>query len=561
MARASASWSGLLSLFALLIFAVTNTLAQSTSKEPEICDSSSITITTPQQLLELSNCTELIGDVIFNNINSVELNLYNVTAIRGMFQIHLANNTQRFSAQNLTTVGNLFMIQGSIEGGSNMKEISMPKFNSTAGIDFTGMPKLQELEFPSRVNSTYPAIRVTIMNTGLKSIDGLGIDFTQVQQVYFGGNPNLKSIKLGLKIISTNLDIDGAGGKPNVSFSDLEYLNTANIHDVGSLDFGSLTSMGGALGVYDSSDLQTLEMPLLKQIGTKTLSVLAIANNSGLTNVLFPELEVITGGMTAENNKNWKRLTGFPKLMRVTDDIDMKGAYTIIEFPMLYNLTGNFDVTSSTGLNYDCRDLMRMNSDTSKPFVCDPYGTNIYRAADLPPGEQNQGHDDNSSLTGPKITGIAIGCLACVVGPLILIRFIVGRRRKAKLRERNIYNRNFGPHELGSRSLPSSRAELPHHAMSETYEIAPAKLRHEMVGDIPMHEMDAASEYKKNPNITETPVPDSPIERVSTGAGGRFDSDVSRLESDVSSDDGYTDSIVHAYGDPDMDMRPKNMIP
>ncbi|KAF3310149.1 hypothetical protein TWF173_010064 [Orbilia oligospora] len=551
------SLSNLLSLLTLLIFTITNTLAQS---EPEICDSSSITITTPRQLLELSNCTELIGDVIFNNIDSVELNLYNVTAIRGMFQIHLANRTQRFSAQNLTMVGNLFMIAGNADG-SNMRDISMPKFNSTAGIDFTGMPKLRELEFPSRVNSTYPAIRITIMNTGLESIEGIGIDFTQVQQVYFGGNPNLKSIKLGLNTISTNLDLDGTGASPNVSFPELEYLNTANIHEVGSLDFKKLKSMGGALGVYDSATLETLSMPLLKKIGTRTLSVLAIANNSGLTNVLFPELEEITGGVTAEGNKNWRRLNGFPKLMRVTDDIDMKGTFTLIEFPMLYNLTGNFEVVSSAGLKYDCKDLLRMNTDTSKAFVCDPYGTNVFRAADLPPEEQSKRDDGESGLTGPKITGIAIGCLACVVVPLILIRFIVGRRRKARLRERNIYNHNFGPHELGSRSLPSSRAELPSHAMSETYEIAPAKIRQELMGDIPLHELDTMSEHKKNPDITETPVPDSPIERVSTGAGGRFDSDVSRLESDISSEDEYTDSIIHAYGDPEMDMKPKNMIP
>ncbi|KAF3286701.1 hypothetical protein TWF970_008546 [Orbilia oligospora] len=518
------SLSSLLSLLTLLIFTITNTLAQS---EPEICDSSSITITTPRQLLELSNCTELIGDVIFNNIDSVELNLYNVTAIRGMFQIHLANRTQRFSAQNLTMVGNLFMIAGNADG-SNMRDISMPKFNSTAGIDFT---------------------------------EGIGIDFTQVQQVYFGGNPNLKSIKLGLNTISTNLDLDGTGASPNVSFPELEYLNTANIHEVGSLDFKKLKSMGGALGVYDSATLETLSMPLLKKIGTRTLSVLAIANNSGLTNVLFPELEEITGGVTAEGNKNWRRLNGFPKLMRVTDDIDMKGTFTLIEFPMLYNLTGNFEVVSSAGLKYDCKDLLRMNTDTSKAFVCDPYGTNVFRAADLPPEEQSKHDDGESGLTGPKITGIAIGCLACVVVPLILIRFIVGRRRKARLRERNIYNHNFGPHELGSRSLPSSRAELPSHAMSETYEIAPAKIRQELMGDIPLHELDTMSEHKKNPDITETPVPDSPIERVSTGAGGRFDSDVSRLESDISSEDEYTDSIIHAYGDPEMDMKPKNMIP
>ncbi|KAK6355907.1 hypothetical protein TWF718_000286 [Orbilia javanica] len=557
MRALTTSLSGLLSLLTLFIFTITNTLAQS---EPEICDSSSITITTSQQLLELSNCTELIGDVIFNYINVAELNLYNVTAVRGMFQVHLANVTRKFSAQNLTMVGNLFMISGDAEG-SNITEISMPKFNSTAGIDFTGMPKLRELEFPSRVNSSYPAIRITIMNTGLDSIEGIGIDYTQVQQVYLGGNPNLKSVSLGLTTISTNLDIDGAGASPNISFPELEYLNTANIHGVGSLDFKKVRSMGGALGVYDSPTLETLAMPLLKKIGTRTLSVLAIANNSALTNVLFPDLEEITGGMTAQNNDNWRRLTGFPKLAKVTDDIDMNGVFTIVEFPMLYNLTGNFEVVSSAGLRYDCRDLMRMNPDTSKPFVCDPYGTNVFRAADLPPEEQAKQDDGGSGLTGPKITGIAIGCLACVVVPLILIRFIVGRRKKAKLRERNIYNQSFGPHELGSRSLPSSRAELPAHAMTETYEIAPAKIRQELMGDVPLHELDAMSEHKKTPDITETPVPDSPIERVSTGAGGRFDSDVSRLESDISSDDGYTDSIIHAYGHPDLDMRPTNMPP
>ncbi|KAF3932187.1 hypothetical protein ABW20_dc0109060 [Dactylellina cionopaga] len=559
MSRITISWSSLLSLFALLILNVANTLAAG-RKEPEICDSSSVIITTPDQLAELSNCTALVGDVYLNNINSVELNLDGVEVIRGMFQIHLADNTQRFSAENLTTVGGLFMVAGNIEDGSNMSEIYMPKLNHTAGLDLTRMPKLKNLEFPSRINNPTPAIRVTIMNTGLQSLDGLNIDYDQIQQVYFGGNPKLKDIKMTLKKITVNLDIDGSIAKPNVSFPELSYLNTANIHDVGQLDFRNLESMGGALGVYDSTDLIKLEMPKLKEIGAITLSVLAIANNTGLEDVIFPELEQITGGITAENNPEWRRLNGFPKLMLVTDDVDMKGAFTIVEFPMLYNLTGNFEIISTSGLTYHCKDLENLNTDTSKPFLCDPYGANIFRPADLPDGQKKKKEDD-SGLTGPKITGIAIGCLACVVGPLILFRFIVGRRRKAKLREKDIYNHShFNPIDYGSRSLPSSRAELPPHALSGPYELPPAKLRQELQGDIPMHEMDGMSDYNKRMvDVNTMPVPDSPIERVHTAG---FDSDVSRLDSDVSSDDDeYSDSIVQAYSDPDVEARtPKNMI-
>ncbi|EPS36151.1 hypothetical protein H072_10371 [Dactylellina haptotyla CBS 200.50] len=558
MSRISTSWSIVLSFLALLILNVANTHAATKTPEPAICDSSSIIATTPEQLLELANCTELVGDVYLNNINSVELNLFNVTSIRGMFQIHLANNTQRFSAQNLTSVGGLFMVAGSIEGGSNMEEISMPKFNSTAGLDLTVMPKLRNLAFPSRINNPNPAIRITIMNTGLESIDGLNIDYDQIQQVYFGGNPNLKDINMSLKQISVNLDVDGAGAKPNISFPNLEYLNTANIHDISAAKFPKLATMGGALGVYDSSNLTTLEMPALTQIGTLTLSVLAIANNSGLEDVIFPELQSITGGITAENNKNWRRLNGFPKLMLVTDDINMKGAYTLVEFPMLYNLTGNFEIDSSSGLSYGCKDLEKMNTDTSKPFVCDPYGANIFRPSDSQPTENKQSKD-SGPLTGPKITGIAIGCLACVVVPLILFRFIAGRRRKAKLREKDIYNRNWNPVDYGSRSLPSSRAELPPHAMEGPYEMPPAKIRQELVGDIPLHEIDGMTGGKRSMDVSAMPVPDSPIERVSTG--GRFDSDVSRLDSDVSSDDEYNDSIAHAFGDPENHTTtPKNMI-
>ncbi|KAF3909782.1 hypothetical protein ABW21_db0200173 [Orbilia brochopaga] len=555
------SWRFLFSLPLLLLANIDNTIAA--TAEPELCDSSRIDISTPDQLAVLRNCTDVTGDVYLRNINTVEINLDRLKAIHGMVQVYLADSTLRFSAYNLTTVGGLFMMAGSLNGSSNLREISMPKLKSVPGLDLTWMPNLRDLRFPSRINNPQPAIRLTIMNTGLESVTDLNIDYTSIQQVYFGANPNLKDINLSLKSITVNLDIDGAGSKPNVSFPQLQYLNTANIHDVSSLDFVKLESMGGALGVYDSSNLKTLEMPLLTQIGTKTLSVLAIANNTGLENVLFPSLQQITGGITSDNNKNWKRLNGFPNLMLVTDDIDMKGYFTMIDFPMLYNLTGKFDVTSASGLSYDCTDLEKKNTNTSKPFICDPYGQNIFRAADLPP-PQNPG-SDKSDLTGPKITGIAIGCLACVVGPLILLRFIIGRRKKARLREKDVYNQTFNPIDWGSRSLPSSRAELPPHAIGERYELPAAKVRQELPGDLPLHELDeiAARSIHRNsktPDVSTLQVPDSPIDRLSTGRG--FESDVSRLDSseiDSDDDDEYADSIVHAYSD--MDHPPVPRLP
>ncbi|KAK6530160.1 hypothetical protein TWF694_003528 [Orbilia ellipsospora] len=551
MSRTSAARSILLSLFALLFLNLVNTtLAASTPLQPEICDSSSIIITTPDELFELSNCTDLPGDVYLNNVDSVELHLYNITSIGGMFQIHLANNTQRFSALNLTSIGGLFMVAGDTENSSQMEEIDIPNLNNTAGLDLTRMPLLRDLEFPARINNPNPAIRVTIMNTGLESIEPLNIDYEQIQQIYFGGNPNLNNITMGLKQITVNMDIDGAGGTPNVSFPELTYLNTANIHNISTLDFPKLKSMGGALGVYDSIYLETLSLPVLEKIGTKTLSVLAIANNSALEDVLFPVLTQITGGITTENNKKWQRLTGFPELSVVTDDVDMQGSFTIVSLPDLYNLTGSFSIISSAGLTYTCTDLEKLNTDTSKPFICDPYGVNVYRAADTPTTEKKTAQ--GSPLTGPKITGIAIGCLAAVVAPLIFIRFLVGRKRKAKLKEKDIYNRHWNPVDYGSRSLPGSRAELP--TDPGPFEMPPAaKLRQELVGDIPLHEMDGTPPGKKHHvDISSMPVPDSPIERVSTGgSNGRFDSDVSRLDTDdVSSEDEedeYNDSIVHAY--------------
>ncbi|KAJ6258898.1 hypothetical protein Dda_5793 [Drechslerella dactyloides] len=558
VARAMLSCRCLLSLLALLAVNVVNTSAA--TAEPEICDNSRIDITTPNQLAVLANCTDVTGDVYLQNVNTVEINLDRLKVIRGMVQIYLADSTLRFSASNLSTIGGLFMIAGSLNGSSNLNEISMPRLKSVPGLDLTWMPNLRDLDFPSRINSPQPAIRLTIMNTGLETIENLNIDYASIQQVYFGANQNLKDIVLNLKNITVNLDLDGAGAKPNVSFPQLEYLNTANIHDVSGLHFDKLVSMGGALGVYDSSNLTTLEMPVLKQIGTRTLSVLAIANNTGLESVMFPSLEQITGGITSDNNRRWKRLNGFPNLMRVTDDIDMNGGFTMIDFPRLYNLTGKFEITSTSGLAYDCNDLAKKNTNTSKPFICDPYGQNVFRAADAPAPERPK--SDEGDLTGPKITGIAIGCLACVVGPLILLRFIIGRRRKARLREKDVYNQNFNPIDWGGRSLPSSRAELPPHAIGERYELPAAKLRQELPGDLPLHELDeiaAGSIHRKTPDVTTLQVPDSPIERASSGRG--FDSDVSRLDSELSSDDDdeYADSIVHAYGD--MDHPPVPRLP
>ncbi|KAF3940355.1 hypothetical protein ABW19_dt0202111 [Dactylella cylindrospora] len=544
MSRLPTFQSGLLLLALLLNIA--NTFAQ------QLCDETPLTITTVDQLEELGNCTSVPGDLTVYYVDAVNVTLDSLHYVGGMMQIHLADRSTKISAANLTSIGGLFMIAGGIEGQSNMRNISMPLLNTTAGLDFTSMPKLRELEFPGRINNPVPAIRITIMNTGLDSIEGMNIDYTMIQQVYFGGNPNLSKINLGLTNITVNLDIDGSGAKPNVSFPELGYLNTANIHDVSSLDLGKVEYMGGALGVYDCTDLLTLDMPMLKQIGTKTVSVLTIANNTELENVLFPELEIITGGITTENNKNWRRLNGFPQLKLVTDDVEMKGTFTFVEFPMLYNLTGNFSVISSAGLTYNCRDLEKMNTDTSKPFICDPYGTNVFRAAAGEEPESKKSAEE--ALTGPKITGIAIGCLAAVIIPLLFIRWLIVRRRKKNmLREKDHFS-NFhahGPRELDSRSTrtPGSRVELPTHAFGMPYELPAAKLRPELQGDIPMHEMDDGTQgYKNSAEVTAFPIPDSPIERVYS----------SRLGSEISSDDEDDGrSSMRRAGD---NVRPQNMI-
>ncbi|EWC44154.1 hypothetical protein DRE_06979 [Drechslerella stenobrocha 248] len=535
----------LCSLLALLVLHIVGTLAA--TRQPEICKSSNVTITTPEELAVFANCTNVVGDVYIRNVNTVELNIDHLEVIRGMVQVYLADSTIRFSAYNLTTIGGVFMITGNPGGSSNMQEISMPNFNSTPGLDFLWMPQLRDLAFPARIDNPQPAIRLTVANTGLESVGNLNLDYERIQHVTFRDNPNLKDIQLNLKNITVNLDIDGTGAQPAVSFPRLGYLNTANIHDVSSLGFENVEYLGGALGVYDSSNLTTLEMPNLKQIGTRTLSVLAIANNSALSNVSFPALEQITGGITADNNKRWQRLNGFPELKVVTDDISMQGVYTLVDFPMLYNLTGKFQVISAAGLSFGCKDLEKKNSNTSKPFTCDPSGANVFRAADKPlPGPD---HSQEKGLTGPKITGIAIGCLACIVGPLILLRFIIGRKRKARLREKDVYSNNFNPIDWGSRSLPSSRAELPPHAIGERYELPAAKVRQELQGDLPLHELDDMVRYRKSSDYDLIQLPESPIERVSTGRG--FESDVSRLDSEASSDDGYADSIVQSYGEMD----------
>ncbi|KAL4927214.1 GPI-anchored protein Ecm33 [Aspergillus undulatus] len=359
-----------------------------------------IDIQSQSDLDSYNSCEELDGDVSLADSLSGSITINGVQRIKGALTASGGANITSLAAPSLETIDDAFRL----EGVTSLTSLDFPKLTSVGEIDFQAVPILQSLGFTSGVTK---AGSVSIVNTGLTSLDGISLD--QVGRFVVTDNTQLESVDVNELKNATNL-INFAGNYDDLAIKlpNLSSGTNLTIRNVSSVSLPSLKKLEGQLGFWGNA-FSSLSAPNLTESGD-----LVFEDNSNLRNLSLPALEKVNGGFLITRNDKLSSIN-FPKLATVTGAIDFSGAFDKATLPSLKNVRGGFNMQSTGNFSCDTFDSWKDNTihgtykceaETEDPETADgSSGSSTTTSGDAEPT------DDAAILTAANVPAMGVAAM------------------------------------------------------------------------------------------------------------------------------------------------------
>jgi hypothetical protein len=205
-----------------------------------------------------------------------------------------------------------------------LSNLGFPKLTSVKSLTWITLPQLQQLGFTTGISQ---ASTLFITDTQLNNLDGINLE--TVGNMEITNNRFLKRISTQVTSISQALTINNNGNGLVLEFPNLLYAYNITVRNTTSLSIPSLQHVNSTFGVYGSY-MESVMAPNL----TVVEGDLAFVADSSLTNVSFPLLTKVGGGLLIANNTKLIKVNGFP-LLSDTGAINMSGNFT--EYVNIYS--------------------------------------------------------------------------------------------------------------------------------------------------------------------------------------------------------------------------------
>lgn len=306
------------------------------------CSGPSITITTSDDATAIANCRTYDGDVIISSQATGQISINGVGAITGDLRCSNASQLTSISADQLATIGGRFDLQEL----QIMSTLAFTYLNGVNTINWIALPALQALNFGgqgvTRANNVY------ISNTGLTDLKG--IELTAVGSMNINNNQYLKTINVNnLANVTDGLSFAANGLNLDIQFPNLQSAANLTFRNVTSISMPSLSLVQGSLGLY-SNYFESFAAPNL----TSTGNTIAVIDSSELSNLSFPMLQRIGGGLQLANNSKLLDINGFDSLVTVDGDINYYGAFNSVSFADIQDVKGAANIYTSSGNSKIC---------------------------------------------------------------------------------------------------------------------------------------------------------------------------------------------------------------
>lgn len=320
------------------------------SAQSQTCTVTTTTINSQADATGLAGCRTVKGSVLVAPLAGSIIDISGPSQITGDLRVLDNGVLETFKGNDLTIVGGAFLMQNV----TRLSSLELPSLQKVKTLNWRTLNALDVLKIgpPGLIE----AEEVTISDTFLSSLDG--IDITSVKKMDINNNRRLAEFTTQLGNLSDNLNIQANGNSLKVSMPNLKWIANMTIANVSSFEVPSLVTVNGSAR-FDSNKFTTFSAPNLTSTRSGDLS---FVGNAALTNITLPVLTSIGGGLLIANNTGLHDLTGFPSLKTVGGAVKLRGNFTDLTFPVLNDVKGAFDVSSTGDIDADCSALKKLAS-------------------------------------------------------------------------------------------------------------------------------------------------------------------------------------------------------
>lgn len=311
---------------------------QSKCFEPEY------TITSARDLMDISDCTVIPGNVHVSAFDSDILYLGSIQEINGDLRVENCSSLVAIDAQSLNTVGGVLELNTL----NSLTALSFPRLESVKTLKWQVLPILTVLNLDSGIKQISSII---MSDTSLTGFGGFNVD--TLATLIVNNNRYLEKIESTVTEIPGRLLIAANAHNVEVSLPFLTSVKDITIKDAETIDLGSLQVVEQNAD-FSQNRFALLDLPNITSVG-KTLS---IAKNNKLKQVNFDNLSEVGGGLMVIDNDLLKNMDFFSSLKSVGGAIEFHGDIDSNHFNGLKLVKGSA-ILKSSSQNFDCTDWMR----------------------------------------------------------------------------------------------------------------------------------------------------------------------------------------------------------
>ncbi|KUI61157.1 Protein ecm33 [Cytospora mali] len=326
--------------------AVSALAAASLANAASSCTSSTFTISSAAQATALAGCKSVSGSILIPSTSDNTLDLSGPTTIDGDLTVENNGAIITLQSTSLASLTGTF----TLSNVTLLSTLSMPALTSVGSIKWQSLPALNSLSFTSSVSS---AESVIISDTFLENLDG--IDLESVGTMDINNNRRLTKFDTSLKNLTSMLSMQANGASLSVSMPNLIWIANMTIANVTEFSTPSLEVVNGSAR-FDSNYFTSFSAP---NMTSTTSGDISFINNADLTNISFPALKSVGGGLTIVNNTALEEITDFPLLANVGGAIKLGGNFSAVEFPDLEDVKGTFELSSTGDISDSCTTLKK----------------------------------------------------------------------------------------------------------------------------------------------------------------------------------------------------------
>lgn len=370
------------------------------STAQDICEQDSVSINSAADAAALSSCETVEGTITIGSEAAGEVSIEGPEEISGDLICEDNRGLTSLSSSTLKTIGGAFAMRNV----TGITGITMPELTKAQSVDWQTLSSLESVTFSF---STADSIRVS--DTFLSNLNAFSV--TSLKRMEIDNNRRLAEWDSGLQTLSDELVVTSNGFDFTASFPDLVWIANMTISNVSSISLPSLQTVNGSMR-FESNFFPSFSAPNLTNTVDGDIS---FTNNADLSNITFPALTTVGGGLLIANNTGLEAIDGFPELKTIGGAVKLRGNFTDVQLPSLNDVKGAFDIASTNDITEVCDEFSELapnsqggNGKIQGTFTCNSESENANDVNSDGSSSSSNDDEDAANIVGvPLVLTIA----------------------------------------------------------------------------------------------------------------------------------------------------------